>query len=151
MLELLKKTFYYEDGHLYRVKTGKRAGCVRKDGYVQIRFKYKFYLAHRLIYSFHFKDVPNVIDHVDGNPSNNKIENLRPATMTQNGYNAKKWNNNTSGTKGVSFIRKRNKWRVRLIVNGIEMNFGCFEDLELAQLVAIEAREKYHGIYARYD
>jgi hypothetical protein len=151
MIELLKKTFYYEDGHLYRRTTGKRAGCLRSDGYIQIRLNYKFYSEHRLIYLLHFNNVPDVIDHVDGNKSNNKIENLRPATKVQNGYNAKKWKNNTSGTKGVCFVRKRNKWRVRLIVKGVEMNFGLFDDLELAQLVAAEARDKYHGTYARHE
>lgn len=150
MIELLKNTFYYNDGHLYRIKTGKRAGCVRKDGYVQIRINYKFYLAHRLIYLLHYNTLPAIIDHIDGNQSNNKIENLREATRTQNGYNAKKWKNNTSGTKGVSFSTQRNKWRVRLIIKGVETHFGFFEDLELAALVANEARDKYHGVYARH-
>jgi len=149
MIELLKKTFYYEDGHLYRIKTGKRAGTTREDGYVQIRFNYKSYLAHRLIYLFYFNCLPEVIDHIDGNPSNNKIENLREATKAENGYNAKKWKTNTSGIKGVDFVKKRKKWRVRIHINGVAKHIGEFDDLELAALASQEARDKYHGQYAR--
>jgi hypothetical protein len=149
MIELLKNTFYYKDGSLYRIKTGKIAGTVRKDGYVQIKLNYKFYLAHRLIYLFHFNELPKFIDHIDGNPQNNRIENLREVNKSQNGQNAKKWKNNTSGVKGVDFVKKRNKWRVRIQFNGVAKHIGLFDDLELAELASQEARDKYHGQYAR--
>ena len=67
----------------------------------------------------------------------------------QNAYNTKIRTNNTSGVKGVSWHKKDKKWRVRVCVDGVNNFIGNFDDLELAELVAIEARDKYHGKFAR--
>lgn len=86
--------FAYKDGVLYwktrppfgRVKTGDTAGYKGPDGYVKVGINGVYYMAHRLIWRMHHKNgaVPIVIDHVDGNKSNNKIENLRALTHSDN-------------------------------------------------------------------
>ena len=91
--------------------------------------------------------LPNDIDHIDRNPSNNNIENLRPATRTQNQYNStrKRTKNNL---KNVYWVPRLNKWVVRLNINGKPRHIGVFNDLDFADFVAQEARAKYHKEFA---
>lgn len=98
----------------------------------------------------HHGYLPDVIDHIDGDILNNKIENLRPATHTQNMRNTKLSSRNNSGVKGVNWDKKSNKWRVHISVDGKTKTFGRFKDMELAELIAIEARDKYYGEFARH-
>ena len=155
--ELLHELFEYKDGHLYwkvsrsqRVKVGNKAGGVHKpSGYYHIEFNSKKYKGHRLIFLMHHGNLPKVIDHIDGDKLNNKIENLREATQQQNCYNSGMKKLNTSGVKNVHLHKPTNKWLVQLMVNGKKKYFGLYEDLELADLVAQEARDKYFGEFAR--
>ena len=94
--ELLNELFEYKNGFLYRRKSekgqryvGKQAGTLRKDGYYSVRVNGSLYLAHRLIFLMHHGYLPEMIDHIDGNPSNNLITNLREATNQQNQFNSK--------------------------------------------------------------
>ena len=54
--------------------------------------------------------IPNIVDHIDGNSSNNCIENLRDANKAQNGWNSKLNKNNSSGIRGVSWNKQTKKW-----------------------------------------
>jgi hypothetical protein len=155
--DYVKQLFEYRDGALYwKVKTskkmliGQKAGNKREDGYCLTRIAPKRYLNHRLIFLMHHGYFPKFIDHIDGNPSNNKIENLRAATATQNQHNRKLGKNNTSGLKNVSWVAKRKKWEVKIYVNNKRHNIGYFDDVELADLVAQEARNKYHGKFLNH-
>jgi hypothetical protein len=154
--ELTHRLFEYRDGELYwkvsvgSVKAGAKAGTLKQPGYFKTRIDGKFYLNHRLIFLMHHGHLPEYLDHIDNNPSNNRIENLRAATLTENKYNSKLSKNNTSGVKGVSWYKAENNWRVKIYVNGKQKHFGYFEDLELADLVATMAREKYHGAFANH-
>ncbi len=79
----------------------------------------------------------------------NRIENLRLATASQNMMNRKKFKNNRSGVTGVSWHKKSERWFVYIDANKKRKNIGYFDDFELAELVAIEARDLYHGKFAR--
>jgi len=153
---LLHKHFYYVNGELFRktknhgCKIGDKAGHLRWDGYNQVSFKNKSYLLHRLIFMMFHGYMPLKVDHIDGNTLNNCIENLRPVNQIQNQQNSKLRKSNTSGIKNVSFHKRTNKWRVQFNVNGVSKYIGSFDDLELAELVAIEARNKYHKEFARH-
>lgn len=156
--EYLHQVFEYRDGHLYfkkqtgnRIKIGEKAGSLTSAGYFCTTIYKKPYLIHRLIYMMFNGFITDQIDHIDGNKQNNKIENLRLASNTQNQHNAKMRKDNNSGFKGVYWQKSTNKWAVSVSVNKKRLYFGCFKDIELAELVAIEARDKYHGKFARHN
>jgi hypothetical protein len=151
----LNELFSYKDGALYwknapckSVKSGQKAGFLNLKKYQKVKIKGKAYFAHRLIFMMHNGYMPEFIDHIDGNPENNLIENLRPASRQQNNANAKLRIDTASGAKGVTW--HKSKWNVRVSVNGERKHIGSFEDFELAELVATMAREKYHGLFARH-
>jgi hypothetical protein len=153
---ILHELFEYRDGKLYwkisrgRTKAGKEAGRSKKLGYREIRVYGKLYLTHRLIFNMFNGYEPKVVDHIDGNPANNKIENLRAATCSQNLQNSKTYISNSSGIKGVGWSKKGRKWQVKIQVKNKEIWLGYYDDLELAGLVAEEARNKYHGEFANH-
>ena len=141
----LKENFIYKNGYLYRLVTH-----INKSGYSQFKYKNQSWLGHRLIFAIHHGYLPEVVDHIDGNPSNNLIENLRGATRMENTRNSKTKSNSMSNVKNVKWLEKNKKWRVRVSENYRRHHIGVFEDLELAQLVAEMAMEKYHGNFVRH-
>jgi hypothetical protein len=155
----LHDLFEYRDGDLYwkklssslsRSKVGSKAGTWATHGYWRIKFDGCTYMAHKLIYAMHNNGVyPDYIDHIDGNKSNNKLENLRPATNAQNAHNVGLHKKSTTGIKNVSWSPSKNRWKVLVSVGGWRKSW-LVKDLELAELVAIEARNKYHGRYANH-
>jgi len=146
----LLDTFEYRDGKLYRKKGQFKglAGTVHHTGYEQVKVGKKNYRSHRVIFAMHYGYFPAQIDHIDGNPLNNKIENLREANPMQNQYNVGLLASNKSGIKNVFF--DKNKWKVYMRINKKMTHIGSFEDLELAELVAMEARNKYHGEFVNH-
>ena len=132
-----------------KIKVGVNAGHINKSGYVRLTINHKKYLAHRLAWLYVHNNIPKYIDHINGVTADNRICNLREATHSENMCNRKVHSNNKSGIRNVVFCKTSKKWRVRLRVNNNIINIGYFDDLELAELVAIEAREKYHGNFAR--
>lgn len=156
-LDLIKSQFEYRDGELYWAvkRNGVTKGAIASrinptSGYRDTRLFGKIYQTHRIIYFIHHETLPEFIDHTDGNPLNNHIENLRPATRTQNAFNRKLRTNNTSGVKGVSQHKATGKWMVRVGVEGKEHYYGLFEDLQTATDVAKKARLELHGEFARF-
>lgn len=155
--ELLQELFDYKDGELYwkfsrkggTATAGSLAGCKNSGGYWHTRVNGQRYANHRLIFLMHNGYLPEFIDHIDGDRSNNCIENLRAASRQQNNCNARIRIDSTSGVKGVNWHKKTGKWTVRVQVNKARKCFGLFDDLELAQLVAVEARAKYHKEFAK--
>jgi hypothetical protein len=113
----LDELFEYRDGNLYWRKTvstlaqaGTKAGCVNGRGYVAVGLHYKKYLVHRLIWVMHGNDPVDVIDHINGDVTDNRIENLRASTHAENMCNARISKRNSSGIKGVSWSKSTNKW-----------------------------------------
>lgn len=155
--EFLQKMYEYRNGVLYRIPQTKRcksnliAGHQRKDGYSRVSINNKYYYVHRLIYMMFHGEMPIQIDHIDGNPSNNKIENLRKADNTKNSFNKNLYKSNTSGVKNVYWDKNCKKWAVLIQAFGKKKYLGLFKDLELAGLVAEEARNKYHKEYANHS
>ena len=158
--QYLHEIFEYKDGELYWKKINPFAHCIKigciaggseKIAYKRTRISNKAYLNHRLIFLMHHGYLPKFIDHVDGNPFNNNIENLRETTLSQNQQNSKKRNDNTSSIKNINWNKKANKWVVQLCINGKNKHFGYFDDITVAELVAQEARNKYYGEYARHN
>ena len=152
--EKLLELFDYKDGDLYwkeKIRTSidlsKPAGCIEKNGYRRIQIEGKIYRAHRLVWKYHYgKDPKEFIDHIDGNKTNNNIENLREATNQQNLFNTGPSKNNKLGIKGVS--KNGNKYIARIEINGKSKYLGMFNTIEEARLVREEAEEKYFKGFA---
>ena len=153
----LHELFDYKDGQLLwkvstkhsKVKIGDVAG--NDNGrYIRVRIDKKTYTLHRLIFCYHHGYCPEIVDHIDNNKSNNNICNLREATKPQNMFNSKLSITSTTKVKNVVYVKANNNYRVMLRIDGKKKSFGCYRDLELADLVASEARDKFHGRFARH-
>jgi hypothetical protein len=149
--------FDYIDGKLFwknpthqKVKVNTKAGYINAEGYLQISINNKKFKEHQIVYLMNHGYIPKEIDHINGNKLDNRIENLREVSRLQNMYNKPAYKTNTSGSKNVSWKAKISKWQVDISFNGKRKYIGVFEDFELAELVAAEARNKYHGKYANH-
>ena len=134
------------------VKAGYVAGGKNHKGYVRIGVNKKRYLAHRLAWLYVYGYFPKYdVDHINTIPFDNRISNLREATTPQNQHNVKMSKANKSGVKGVCFDRSRKKWMAQLQVNTKKIRLGRFDNIDDAEKAVKEAREKYHGEYARHE
>lgn len=121
-----------------------------KHGYL-VGYKDKEYLTlHRLIMGC--LDDNMVVDHIGGSNTihDNRKENLRIATRSQNCMNRMLASNNTSGVTGVSWDSQMQKWRVQIGIENQRKHLGLFDDFEKAIKIRKEAEEKYFGEYS-YD
>jgi len=152
----LKELLEYRDGVLYWKEDrgsqkckGKPAGCPAND-YLKLRVRELggSMFVHRVVFAMHHGYFPQEVDHVNGNKMDNRIENLREVSRTQNRLNAGKTRANRSGCKNV--YPHKDKWGVKIAVNKQKVYLGLYDDIELADLVAHAAREKYHGVYANH-
>ena len=153
--ELLQSRYEYRDGLLYwkknhsNCKIGELVGAINGLGYYTTRVNGITYPVHRLIFMFHNGYLPEVVDHIDGNPLNNKIENLRSANYLTNKYNQKDYKNNTSGHKGVYWSKEHQMWKTQINFNGKRKHLGYFNDLlDASEFVAL-ARDMVHGSFVR--
>jgi len=153
--ELVKNLFEYRDGELFwkitkgGQKIGNKAGSFSKCGYFYIQINNKQFRIHRIIYLMFYGKMPEFVDHKDGNKLNNKIENLRPATRSQNGFNRFLQKNNLSGYKNVIWIKNRNRWRVEFRINKKLHTSSLFKNINDAILEAEKMRQQYHNQFAR--
>ena len=114
---------------------GKIAGTITEQGYVRVWLNGKAHCAHRLIWILMTGEQPNIIDHIDRNPTNNVWMNLRSVTHSLNHLNAKCHKNNRIGVKGISYDKQSKRYRVRVNIGGISHYFGRYNSLKQAQKV----------------
>lgn len=151
----LKELVTYTDGHLVRKKSrakhpaGVPIGSKMQKG-IGTKINGQFYRLHRLIYLYHYGYMPEQIDHINRNCFDNRIENLRPATSSQNARNRKKFANNTSGIKGVCWHKRINKWGVSCSVFGKQKHCGYFDNLLDAASRAFVIRNQLHGQFVNH-
>jgi len=139
--------FKYENDKMYRKLKTKWKCCSdlkTNSGYIRIYINKKHYPLHRIIYKYFNEDWDltfspnNPIDHININPLDNRIENLRAVTFSQNCRNKEKKKNCSSKYKGVT--RYRNKWKVTITIDGKKKYLGYFDNEE-------EAAEAYKKAY----
>jgi|688.fasta_scaffold389513_2 hypothetical protein len=153
--ELVKKHIRYENGNLYWIdfsirptaKTGP-IGYKCKSGYVLIKFMKKTTTVHRIVFLYHHGYLPKCIDHINGNKSDNRIENLRDATHCQNMMNIGKSSLNKSGYKGVSFQKTSKKWIAQIKQNKNIFYLGLFDCPKKAYEVYCKKALELHGEFA---
>lgn len=155
--EYLKELFEYKNGNLYwkislnkKIIVGSKAGSIGKLGYLSVQINKKKYKTHRLVFLYHYGYLPKEIDHIDNDKTNNNVDNLRQASRSDNMKNMGFHSKNKSGFKGVNWHKASNRWTVQLMVENKKKYFGIYQDLELADLVAQEARNKYHKNFANH-
>lgn len=154
--ERLRELFDYNPttGNLHwKVKRPHRepgdvAGTKSPTAY-RVDIKDRHYMLHRVIWVMHFGAIPDglFIDHINGDPYDNRLENLRLVTNRLNMMNRKLSRTNTSGAMGVVKVGK--KWRAQLKVFGVRHIIGIFENFEDAVKARRDA-EREHGFHPNH-
>jgi hypothetical protein len=108
-------------------------------------------LAHRLAFIYMTGSAPHVIDHIDGDGSNNAWSNLRAADKITNGANAIRRKTNTSGYKGVSPHKTTGKWRATITYNRRQIALGIFDTPEAAHTAYAAKAIELFGEFARSE
>jgi len=108
--------------------SGKKAGTKDSRGYIVIKFQQKKIKAHRLAYLLKHGSMPLAIDHIDGNKENNRIQNLREATASENNKNSSLRKDNNSGIPGVTWDKANSKWRCYIRVDKHLKHLGLCAD-----------------------
>jgi hypothetical protein len=132
--------------------TGKRSFREMKHGHLVVSYKGKSYLAHRLAWFLYFGVWPKeTVDHINGNPKDNRIVNLRDVPHSSNTRNCSKRVDNTSGVTGVYFHKPSGKWQARGYLFGKARSLGLFENKESAMKIRKEWEEQngYHKNHGR--
>ena len=157
--ECLLRVFEYKDGVLYwknpirigRVKPGDKAGRIVTDGHLQTCVAKNRLYNHRIIFMMFHGYMPEQVDHIDCNPLNNKIENLRAVTNQQNIQNRRIFKKNKSGVKGVYLTKNGKKWRAFCTKDGVQHSMGVFDSIVDAEKAVKLFREHHHGEFARHN
>ena len=153
--DLLHELLEYRDGELFwKVggngrRIGMVAGAINRDRYRRIKINYKLYAVHRLVWVMHGNDPVPFVDHINGDVLDNRIENLRAATHSQNCMNRRQRSDNKSGIKGV--MRKKDKWYGCVTLNYKVYPAGYFDHKEDAAAAVDKLRKELHGEFARAD
>lgn len=170
-IEYLKQCFRYEDGKLYWLvrplshfknshrmnlcnsrDAGKEAGVFHKHrGGVRrvVGICGRVYYRARIVWAFHHGRWPsNFIDHENRVTTDDRIDNLRESTRSQNQFNRNLDRDSSSGLKGVSFRKDTNKWASEIRAGGVRRRLGCFPTPEEAHAAYCKAAKELHGEFA---
>ena len=125
------------------IHAGRIAGSTN-DPYVKIQINKKPYAAHRLAWVYMNGDKSfGELDHINGDKKDNRISNLRIVTIAQNQYNYHLMSHNTSGVRGVSYMKKKKVWKVTIGKNNRNIYLGSFKDFDEAVKARYEAEKEY--------
>lgn len=144
--EELAHALEYRDGKVFwkikpckNIKAGSEAGRLKYNGYREIRYKGKLYLTHRIVWCLCKGEWPpsdKVIDHINRNRSDNRIQNLRVVSQTENMQN--------QNVKG--FFKNKKRYGSQIQIDGVRKHLGTFDTKEEAAAAYRAAKKKYHGI-----
>jgi hypothetical protein len=140
-----------DDGRLVRktnaglAKKGTSSSCKDKDGYKVIGFKGRQHRVHRLVWLYVYGKFPDgPIDHINRIKDDNRPENLRLATPSQNRQNISMQSNNKSGIKGVWLHAQTKKWCASIVANKKSKHLGSFLTKEEAGAAYVAAAKVLH-------
>lgn len=128
------------------------AGTKRPDGYIGIAINGQRWLAHHIAWYYIHNEWLDEIDHKDGNRSNNRLNNLRPATRTQNNGNSNGWGKRKKSglPRGVYYHPgDKTRFRSQIYVNYKAVHLGCFDTINEAEKAYIEAARIHFGEFAK--
>jgi hypothetical protein len=142
--------FTWRVGRTGTARAGTQAGWATNRGYIAVKVKNRQYSAHRLAWLMAYGVWPQeFIDHIDGNPTNNRLDNLREASHTENSRNRRIQSRNTSGFKGVYWNKAARKWHAQIHTDGRNKHLGLFVTAEEAYAAYCTAAKELHGEFAR--
>lgn len=130
-----------------RCKAGAPVGTRDKNGYLVVKVRGKTWKLHRLIFLLMGEAIPEVVDHINGVPDDNRWANLRGCSSVENSHNRRMHGNNTTGFKGVTL--DRGNIRAQITVRGRHLSKSGFTTLEEAHSWYSQQAAKHHGEFAR--
>ena len=147
--------FKYARGKLYwrhsrgsRAVAGGEAGTHLRGGYRSVSIGGKRYLVHRIIFLYHFGYMPeHGVDHIDRNPKNNQINNLREVSQSCNMRNSRTRKDNSSTVRGVYWCTQVHKWYARITVGGRTISLGFHECLIECAALRLAAEQCFGWSY----
>ena len=167
--EELRSLFYYRRGHLYwrsrpasafrsysaymmwnKRYAEKPAGSRNPRGYIKIAISKKHYMAHRLIWLYHKGWLPEALDHKNGNPSDNRLGNLRAATQMENRWNSRRRQKTSTNVKGL-YLRDGKYYEAHVCTNYKRYYIGRFIRKSDAIKRIREVREALHKEFASHS
>ena len=131
------------------VRAGSVCGSPGGDGYLHFRYLGRHYYVHRVIWLVEHGEEAEQIDHINGNRTDNRIENLRSVSCMENMRNQKARKTNTSGVTGVSWCQHKKRWLARIHAGGRNRFLGYFKTLDEAKAERKSA-EALHGYHANH-
>ena len=128
-----------------RIKVGAKAGSLAVSGYFEICYKKQRVLAHRLAWFFVYGSLPDgVIDHINGQRTDNRIVNLRCVNQIENTHNTHKPTRlSKSGIRGV-YKNYVGSWIAQITAHGQKIHLGSFQTAEEAEKVYLGAKSRLH-------
>ena len=126
------------------------AGSKGDGGYMEVKINSSGYPIARIIWAMHTGQSEfSHVDHIDGNPTNNQILNLRLASFAENARNRTHKSNNSSGVRGVTWHTPSRKWWARITLNDKTHSLGLYRTIDEAAVVVYEAKQRMFGEFAR--
>lgn len=139
----------YDQLIVYKLRSNHNGYC-EYDRKTSLYKKFKTRKLHRIIYQLINGPITKKeqVDHIDRNPLNNTISNLRLVTNAQNSRNTKRRpGSGTSWFKGVHWDKYRGKWIAKIQVDGKNKYLGAYDDQKIAAAKYNEAVIEYFGDY----
>lgn len=137
-----------ETGAVIRRSNRKVVGSDCTNGYKNVYVDGKKYYVHRLIWVLIYGELDQSkdIDHINGIRDDNRLENLRIATRSENMQNERKarLSNLSTGELGISKLNNSSKYRAKIRINGKQKHIGYFETLEDAKAAYVMAKREFH-------
>ena len=126
-------------------KVGQEMGSINSDGYTYIGIDGSYFFAQRLAWLFVYGEAPDKqIDHINRDKTDNRIENLRLVSRSENRQNMGAYKSNASGVRGVHWFKAGGKWQAQISNNGKKFHLGFFDDIAAAASAYAKAAAKLH-------
>jgi len=135
-------------------RTGRPSGreilTTNAQGYRVVVLMGRQYRVHRVAWLMMYgKWPPELLDHANGNRTDNRLVNLREANRAENNRNRCMSRNNTSGFKGVTYDKNRKKWQAKIWRNNKAIHLGRYASAQQAFAAYCKASREYHGEFRR--